>query len=275
VKLRARRFGAPSSPPALLVQGATDSSSTWWRVGPWLSEQGFDVIAVDLRGHGRSADDGKWGGDVFTRAALDLVETIGELRPDTRSVDLLVAHSLGTVVALTCVAEHPWFAERLVLEEPPGVSMPFDELKVRIPDTIGAARANPKALIERLRGQGLDDVEVENRVVGLAAADADYVRALIGALAELDAERLAERCPLPTLLVVGRDAGGPLNASDGRQLADCSHLSGPDRAGFLAALPDVTLVELDGGHNLHQPLFDAYISALAGWLATQGESNAS
>ncbi|MBA3290388.1 MAG: alpha/beta fold hydrolase, partial [Actinobacteria bacterium] len=39
---------------AVLVHGVTAWSATWWRIGPALAERGWDVTAVDLRGHGDS-----------------------------------------------------------------------------------------------------------------------------------------------------------------------------------------------------------------------------
>jgi pimeloyl-ACP methyl ester carboxylesterase len=266
VQLAARRFGSTSSPVALLVHGASDASSTWWRVGPWLAERGFDVIAVDLRGHGGSGDDLVRTGDAFTQAADDLVDTVAAIRPDFPNVELLAAHSLGTVVGLTCVARHPSFVRRLAIEEPPGASLPFALLKDRVAETIRGARGDSAALTAIMRGHGLDDREVQARVQGLVAADPDYVSLLIGTLAKVDTARLAARCSLPVLVMVGRDLGEPLSAPDGEQLAGYSHLSGADRARFLAGLPAATVVQLDGGHNLHQALFRQYTAVLARWL---------
>lgn len=39
---------------ALLVHGLMADHRTWRRVGPALSERGYRVVAVDLRGHGAS-----------------------------------------------------------------------------------------------------------------------------------------------------------------------------------------------------------------------------
>ncbi len=54
------------------------------------------------------------------------------------------------------------------------------------------------------------------------------------------------------LLLVGRDKGTPIDISVdmGRELSQYSSLSGEDRARLAEALRDVTIVELDGVHNL-------------------------
>ena len=43
-----------SGPPLVLVHGITESRRTWDPLIPSLAER-FDVVAVDLRGHGESA----------------------------------------------------------------------------------------------------------------------------------------------------------------------------------------------------------------------------
>ncbi|MGD9996598.1 MAG: alpha/beta fold hydrolase [Ilumatobacteraceae bacterium] len=79
-------------PTLVLIHGITEQSEIWRPlIGP-LSEH-FDVIALDLRGHGRSPK-----GDTYDPVSLatDVHETIAELgieRP------LVVGHSLGGVVA--------------------------------------------------------------------------------------------------------------------------------------------------------------------------------
>jgi alpha-beta hydrolase superfamily lysophospholipase len=42
------------SPIAVLVRGVTASTHTWWRVGLWFAKNGWRVVAVDLRGHGKA-----------------------------------------------------------------------------------------------------------------------------------------------------------------------------------------------------------------------------
>jgi len=110
-----RSWGAPAGPLALLVHGGTDASYTWAGVGSWLAELGWHAIAVDLRGHGESSVSIAANEPSLPNMAADLVETTASLRPDRADVDLLVAHSLGTRIALACAAWHPTFVQRLVL----------------------------------------------------------------------------------------------------------------------------------------------------------------
>lgn len=53
MQLHTREWGTGDR-TALLVHGIMSDSRTWRRVGPALAERGYRVLAVDLRGHGRS-----------------------------------------------------------------------------------------------------------------------------------------------------------------------------------------------------------------------------
>lgn len=75
--------------------------------------EGWQVIAPDLPGHGRSP---QWAGkgdlhDEATRGALDLLRGFGRPVP-------VIGHSFGATVALRLALEMPDLVERLVLFEP-------------------------------------------------------------------------------------------------------------------------------------------------------------
>ena len=83
-----------SGPPLVLVHGITESHHSWDPPIPRLAER-FDVVAVDLRGHGKSAEAAPF--DVGTLAAdlTELTATLGPRRPD------LVGHSLARIAEFT------------------------------------------------------------------------------------------------------------------------------------------------------------------------------
>ena len=80
-----------SGPGLVLVHGITESRRMWDPLIPPLSEQ-FDVLAVDLRGHGESPT-----GDAYDPISLatDVAETVAEAGI---VAPLMVGHSLGGVV---------------------------------------------------------------------------------------------------------------------------------------------------------------------------------
>jgi len=86
-------------PTVLFVHGAGNDHSVWTLQARYFAHHGFNAVAVDLPGHGKS------GG-----AALASVEAIaGWIRDfvDVVSIDkaALVGHSLGSLAALECAPE--------------------------------------------------------------------------------------------------------------------------------------------------------------------------
>ncbi|EIW80640.1 alpha beta-hydrolase [Coniophora puteana RWD-64-598 SS2] len=121
------QWGLPSAKKrALLIHGIASSSSSWYRVAHMLVAGGYLVTAPDLLGHGTAPHSQKG-------RVQDLAEA---LRPLFESpyppFDLIIAHSLGCVVAL--VALEYLDASRttaVVLVDPPILPDPPPD---RVPD---------------------------------------------------------------------------------------------------------------------------------------------
>lgn len=84
-------------PSVILVHGITESRRSWDPLIPALVDAGYEVTAVDLRGHGESSvtapfDSMTLGADVAQLAA-------------NKSRPLVIGHSLGGVVAAICAAQ--------------------------------------------------------------------------------------------------------------------------------------------------------------------------
>jgi pimeloyl-ACP methyl ester carboxylesterase len=111
---RRRPRGPRRGPPVLLLHGLAvnrlfvDFGVERWSLSAHLAAAGFDCFALDLRGHGasRSGPARDWTFDDYLDrdlpAALDAVRAAtGDERV------LLVGHSQGALLALTCAARHP------------------------------------------------------------------------------------------------------------------------------------------------------------------------
>jgi pimeloyl-ACP methyl ester carboxylesterase len=275
--LAAREWGDSADPPALLVHGAVDSSSTWCDLGPWLADCGWHVIAVDLRGHGESQIGSHDSDYSVSTMAGDLVETIAMLRPDVQAVDLMVGHSLGTLVSLVCVAEYPFFVKRLVLEDPAGgghrdYGVSANEMRT----WIQAARRDENAFADEATRNGWDSLvkigdpplsfeeftgKIRRKAAAIAVSDSVYVSRVVEGLASfavagiaerIDIIGLAERCEVPTLVLLALEAH--------------SSIRGEERTRFCSSLPDATVIEMNANHDIHGLWHRDVLLHLATWL---------
>ncbi|MFS0577198.1 alpha/beta hydrolase [Sporosarcina sp. 179-K 3D1 HS] len=96
----------PSSPWVTFIHGAGGSSSIWYKQIREFRKH-YNVLLVDLRGHGKS-DRGLWEkGDTFADVSREVVEVLDEIGIERTHV---IGMSLGTIVAQT-IADH--FPERI------------------------------------------------------------------------------------------------------------------------------------------------------------------
>lgn len=88
--------------PFLLLHGVTESALVWHYQLLDLVDAGYRVIAIDIRGHGRS----RAGGDGYTLEAMahDALQVIRELG---LSETVAVGHSMGAMVLLQLLDDHP------------------------------------------------------------------------------------------------------------------------------------------------------------------------
>ncbi len=221
---------------AVLVHGAGLDHTVWALQSRWLAFHGFNVLALDLPGHGDSQ-----GPPLLGIGALAnwLSEVIVAAEAD-RAV--LIGHSMGSLIALEAAANDPQRVQSLVLIGT-AASMPVH------PDLLAAAASNDHAAIDmvNLWGYGFGAGLGGSRVPGvwmvgagervLECARPGVLHADLTACgAYRDGLRAAERIAAPTLLICGeRDQMTPLKS--GRTLG--------------AAIAGATIVTLTGaGHML-------------------------
>lgn len=242
-----------SQPAVVLVHGAQHDHSVWALQSRWLAHHGWNVLAVDLPGHGRSAGAPLTSVEDMAAWVLRLLDAAGIERA------ALVGHSMGSLIALEAAGRAPDRVTALAL-----VSTAFP-MRVS-PQLLDAARSDEPAaftLINAWSHSGLNhqpgspgpgfSVFMQNRRLmerqrpgtllnDFAACDA-YARGL---------ERAAAvRCP--TLLITGaKDMMTPPKAA--RPLAEV--IEGAR-----------TAIVPEAGHALMAERPDALLQALRDLLA--------
>ena len=129
----------PGLPTVVFVHGAGNDHSVWALQSRYFAYHGFNVLAVDLPGHGRS------GG-----TSLSSVEAIGDwigalLGATGIAKAALVGHSMGSLAALECAARHRDRVTKLALVGT-AAPMPVSEL------LLDAARRNDHVACELITG---------------------------------------------------------------------------------------------------------------------------
>lgn len=196
-----------SGPALVLVHGITESRATWQPLLPMLAEE-FDVVAVDLRGHGRSPRAAAYDP---VSMATDLAETLDELGV---THPLVVGHSLGGVVA-TAFAAIARPRAVVNVDQPLRLAV-FKETLGQLEPMLRGDAASFRAAIDlvfaSMRGP-LPDDEVA-RVEGARRADQQVVLGVWGTVFESTADELdatvaglAGAVTVPYLSLHGIDPG--------------------------------------------------------------------
>jgi pimeloyl-ACP methyl ester carboxylesterase len=259
VALRARSWSGGSARPYLLVHGLSANARLWDGVAGHLAAAGHPVLAVDLRGHGASADVPDTDTDDPDASATDPTQTAA-LDLDAVCVDLgwsapvVAGHDWGANVALQLAADRPDLVHGLGLVEggwlhlsdqwrnldeawgllaPPrfdgtGTTALRKSLRAGHPDWSAAAiEATLANLHEREDGDVTPWLERERH------------RAIIGSMLRHQPRTLYKRILCPVRLLAVFSAAGPPRKR--AQVAEA-----------LAGLADAELVEFPGAdHDLH------------------------
>ncbi|NKE63234.1 alpha/beta hydrolase [Lentzea sp. PSKA42] len=101
-----------AGPAVVLLHALASSSATWSRLTRDLVLSGRQVIAPDLRGHGRSSWTGDYRLDSVQRDVVGVLDAL-----DISEFDL-IGHSLGGHVAALLAGRRPDRVRKLVLEDP-------------------------------------------------------------------------------------------------------------------------------------------------------------
>ena len=208
--LHVHHYGPPSGPAVLAVHGVTAHGERFAGTAA-AALPGHHVLAVDLRGHGRSSNEAPW---TIEQHVTDLLEVMLAYGLDRVPV---MGHSYGGTIATHLLATAPHRVERLLLLDP-AIQLPGWEAAANAVALMNdAAYPTLEALVEARRvGRSVEAVPFSDEDARAAGDQSDYddmwrmryfVPAAIAGWSEM-----ARRMPIlpvavPTLLVVAAQAG--------------------------------------------------------------------
>lgn len=151
---------------ALLLHGLTSDGACWWRLASELADQGWMVLAPDLRGHGRSP----------AASAYDLPTLAADVELLGNGWQLVVGHSLGGAIAAHLLARAQDITAAVLLD--PVLHLPAatrdalrDDLRWEA-GTVTAARV-------REQNPSWDERDVQRKVLAAALCTPDVVESVV------------------------------------------------------------------------------------------------
>jgi pimeloyl-ACP methyl ester carboxylesterase len=217
----------------LLLHGVQSSQLTWWRLMQDLGDLGWRVHAVDMLGHGsrHAAGPGRLTID-------DLVQDV--LAQISGPVNVLVGHSLGSIVALTLARCAQDYCDRVVIEDPPGLAGSVDlrEVADSVEESVRVTRADPAGTVTALLEENpvWSRRDAENSVKNRLMLDVVRVARLLRT-SRWDLQALVHECPVPVQLLAATED---------------SALGNPDRSVLMDRLPADHIAVIESGHTIHR-----------------------
>jgi len=252
-RIAALRGGNPDGAPLLAMHGWLDNAASFVPLMPRLAE--FDVVALDLPGHGASAHRAEGYDYAFVDWIHDAIDALDGLRwPRAR----LLGHSMGAAIATLVAASAPGRVERMALIEALG---PIAGAATQAGERLRAAVHARRTAADRPR-RTIPNVELAVKA-RLAVGDMSDAAARLIVTRNLEAVeggwrwRSDPRLVLPSHLRITEEAAVSIvEAVEAPTLLIAADPAPPYftaqlRDARLKHLRDGRLVVLPGGHHLH------------------------
>jgi pimeloyl-ACP methyl ester carboxylesterase len=246
----------PERPTVVFVHGALNDHSVWILQSRYFANHGYNVLAIDLPGHCKSAGPAPETVEQAAQSVLALLDTLGVRHA------ALVGHSLGSLIALEAAAQAPERVSHLALlgtAYPMRVSAALLEAAVSSPlqgiDMVNTFSHSTMAPPPSTLGPGTwlhgAARALMRRVLASNQATNVFHRSFKACDRYDGGERAMAAVQCPTLFVLGKfDQMTPPKAAQS----------------LIAAARHATVCTVDAGHALMEEAPDAVLNALWQYL---------
>lgn len=270
LRLTARAWGDPALPPLLALHGWLDNAASFDAIAPDLSAH-FYFVALDFAGHGRSDHAPPGIAYRFVDGVIDVLAAADVLGWSQFN---LLGHSMGGAIASLTAAASPERVQRLIAIEALGaLTTPAEQTTAQLRRGITQARdiANKplrvfptadEAIAARVQANGLSRAAAQLLVLrGIRpvpggwswSSDPRLTTASLQRFTEAQVLDLVRHIEAPTLLIMAPD-------STVKPVTEAAF------AERIAAVPQIDVRQLAGGHHLHlenpQPVAQAILEFL-------------
>ena len=230
----------PALPTWVFIHGALNDHSVWARQSGYVAQHGFNVLALDLPGHGRSQG-----------PALETVEALAVwllAALDAAGVEraTLIGHSMGSLVALEASLQAP----RRVA----GLALAGSTCPMKVSESLLASARNDEAA-------AIDMVSTWSHS---PAGSPEASRALMQRIAAANPQQLLytdlNAC---NLYANGEAAAGAVRCPTLLLQGSLDKMTPPKSARLLAtAIAHASVVQVEAGHQMMSEQPDAVLDAL-------------
>lgn len=151
-RIRARRFGPPEAPMVICIPGLSANLAGFDFLAERLAGEAMQVVALDLRGRGRSdvTSAGSYGWVNHAHDVLGVAEHLGA------ATCSLVGQSSGAAIAMVCAQLDPDRIEKLVLVDLAGAPDPSSVVPIMASiNRLGAVYPSADAAIGLIKQLGM------------------------------------------------------------------------------------------------------------------------
>ncbi|MDL2355143.1 MAG: alpha/beta hydrolase [Pseudomonadota bacterium] len=241
----------PARPTVVFIHGAQNDHSVWILQTRYFAHHGFNVLAVDLPGHGRSKGAAKTSVEAMATWLLAVLDAAGVERA------MLVGHSMGSLIALAASQLAPQRVSKLAML---GTTYPM-----KVSDALlETSRSNEPSAIDMVNIWS-HSMLAQNPLCPLAGVSAmGASRRLMQRMSAINPAQLFHTDFSACNAYAGGDAAARALACPALFIFGSKDMMTPARSTKMltAAVPHGKIVQVDAGHALMVEQPGAVLDAL-------------